>query len=82
MSPRASPSSSILRGPWLLLARTAWVAVAIMALAIVLFSIPSSFEYYRGVCTAAARICSERAVDRATLEGVRVLRDGGLSLRS
>ena len=53
-----------------------------MALAIVLFSIPSSFEYYRGVCTAASRVCSERAVDRATLEGVRVLRDGGLSLRS
>jgi hypothetical protein len=82
MSPRASPLPTTLRGRWLLLARVAWVAVAITALAIVLFSVPSSFEYYRSVCTAASRVCSERAVNHATPEGVRTLRDGGLSLRS
>jgi len=60
----------------------AWVAVAIAALAIVLFSIPSSFEHYRTVCTAASEVCSERAVDQPTPEGVRALRDVGLSVGS
>jgi hypothetical protein len=60
------------------------VAVAITALAIVFFSVPSSFEHYRGVCTAAAEICSERAVEQPqpTPEGVRALQDVGLSMRS
>jgi hypothetical protein len=60
----------------------AWVVVAITALAIVVLSVPSSFEHYRGVCTAASEVCSERAVDQATPEGVRTLRDVGLSMRS
>jgi hypothetical protein len=63
MSPRASPPATGLHSSWLLLARVAWVAVAIAALAIVLFSVPSSFEHYRTVCTAASEVCSERAVD-------------------
>jgi hypothetical protein len=78
----ASPPATILQGRWLLLARVTWVAVAITAFAIILFSIPSSFEYYRGVCTAASEVCAERAVDQATPEGVRVLGDIGLSLHS
>ena len=82
MSTRASPHSPTLRGRWLLLARAAWVAVAIAALAIVLFSIPSSFEHYRSVCTAASEACSERAVAQPTPEGVRALRDVGMSVRS
>src|SRR5918994_652562 len=82
MSTRASPpATSSMRGGWLLLARVAWIAVAITALAIILFSIPSSFEHYRSVCTAASEVCAERAVDQATPEGVRVLGDIGLSLR-
>jgi hypothetical protein len=60
----------------------AWVAVAVTVLAIMVFSIPSSFEYYRSVCTAASEVCSERAVGQATLEGVRALGAAGLSLRS
>ena len=60
----------------------AWVVVAVTALAIVVFSVPRSFEYYRGVCTLASEVCSERAVNQATPEGVRALRDAGLSLRS
>jgi hypothetical protein len=63
-------------------ARAAWVVVAVTALAIILFSIPSSYEHYRSVCTAAAEVCSERAVHQATPEGVRALQDVGLSLRS
>jgi hypothetical protein len=58
----------------------AWVAVAVTALAIVLFSVPSSYEYFSGVCTAASEVCSERAVGRPTPEGVRALQDAGLSL--
>jgi hypothetical protein len=83
MSPLASPPSFTLRGPWLLFARVAWVAVAIMALAIVVISVPSSFEHYSSVCTAASEVCSdEQAVDQPTPEGVRALKDVGLSVRS
>jgi hypothetical protein len=82
MSRRASPPLTTLRGRWLLLARLAWVAVAITALAIVLFSVPSSFEHYRSVCTAASEVCSERTVEQPTPEGVRALQDVGLSVRS
>src|SRR5829696_2550145 len=76
-----SPGAT-LRGRWLLLARMAWVAVTITALAIVLFSVPSSFEHYRSVCTAAAEVCSERAAGQPTPEGVQALQDVGLSVRS
>jgi hypothetical protein len=78
-----SPGAT-LRARWLLPARVAWVVMAITVLAIILFSIPSSFEYYRSVCTAAAKTCSERAAEWAlpTPEGVRALQDLGLSVRS
>src|ERR687889_985798 len=84
MSTRATPPST-LHGHLLLLARMAWVAVAITALAIVLFSVPSSIEHYRSVCTAPTEVCSERALDQPTQptqEGVRALRQVGLSVRS
>ena len=80
MRARASPPVTALRGGWLLLARVAWVAVAITALAIALFSVPSSFELYRTVCTAAPEVCTQGAVWQPTPEGVRALRDVGLSL--
>ena len=51
-----------LQGRWLLLARMAWVVVAITALAIFVFSVPSSFEHYRTVCTAPSEVCTEGAV--------------------
>src|SRR5215217_510769 len=82
MSTRTSSPALTLRGRWLLPARVAWVAVAITVLAIILFSIPSSFEHYSSVCTAASEVCAERAVHQATPEGVRALGDIGLSLRS
>jgi hypothetical protein len=79
MSPLASPPTTTLRGHWLLFARMAWVTVAITALAIIVFSVPSSFEHYSSVCTAASEVCSEQAVDQPTPEGARALRDAGLS---
>src|SRR5215207_4678595 len=82
MSTRTSSPALTLRGRWFLPARVAWVAVAITVLAIILFSIPSSFEHYSSVCTAASEVCAERAVHQATPEGVRALGDIGLSLRS
>jgi hypothetical protein len=69
-----------LRGRQLLVARVAWVVVAVAALAIVLFGFPSSLEHFRSVCTVASEVCSERAVGRPTPEGARALQDAGLSL--
>ena len=83
MSPRASPPTTTLRGHWLLFARMAWVTVAIMALGIVVFSVPSSFEHYSSVCTAASEVCSsEQTVDQPTPEGVRAIQDAGLSVHT
>jgi hypothetical protein len=83
MYPRSSPPATGLHGRWLLLARVAWMAVAIAALAIVVFSAPITFEQYRTVCTASAEVCStQRAVEQLTPEGVQALREVGLSLRS
>jgi hypothetical protein len=56
--------------------------VAATALAIVLFSVPSSFEHYRSVCSAASEACSQRAPAQPTPEGVRHLREAGLSAGS
>jgi hypothetical protein len=60
----------------------AWVTVAITALAIVLFSVPSSIEHYRSVCTAAPEVCRERAVWQPTPQGVHALQEVGLSVGS
>jgi hypothetical protein len=81
-SPRASPPATGSHVRWLPLARVAWIAVAITALAIVVFSVPSGFEHYRAVCSAASEACSEQAVAQATPEGVRELHDAGLSVGS
>ncbi len=43
MSAHASPSSPTLRGPWLLLARAAWVAVALVALGSFAISVPARY---------------------------------------
>src|SRR5688572_15563638 len=77
-----SPGTT-LRARWLLPARVAWVVMAITVLAIILFSIPSSFEHYSSVCTAVSEVCSEeRTVDQPTPEGVRALGDAGLSVHT
>jgi hypothetical protein len=81
MSTRASSYPATLHGRLLLLARAAWVVVAGTALAILIFSVPSSYEYYSSTCTAVAGVCSERAVGQVTPEGVQALREVGLSVR-
>jgi hypothetical protein len=43
MSARASPPAPTLRGRWLLLARTAWVAVAVAALGAFVISVPARY---------------------------------------
>jgi hypothetical protein len=80
MSERVVPPLAPLRGRRLLVARVAWVVVAGAALAIVLFSFPSSLEHFRSVCTLASEVCSERAAGQPTPEGARALQDAGLSL--
>jgi hypothetical protein len=83
MSSHASSPPTTLHGRWLFLARIAWVVVTIMALAIVVFSVPSSFEHYSSVCTAASEVCSsEQTVDQPTPEGVRAIQDAGLSVHT
>lgn len=82
MSPGASVPPTTLQGRWLWLARVAWVVVAITALAIVVFSVPSSVEHYGSVCTATSEVCSERALRQPTPEGVRALQEVGLSIDS
>jgi hypothetical protein len=82
MSIRVPSYPATLHGRPLFLARAAWVVVAVTALAIVVFSVPSSYEYYSSACTAVAGVCSERAVGQATSEGVQALRDVGFSVRS
>lgn len=49
------------------------------ALAIVLFNVRSSFEHYRSVCSAASEACSQRVPAQPTTEGLRQLREAGLS---
>ena len=71
MSTRVPSSPVSMQGRSLFLVRVAWVVVAGTALAIVVFSVPSSYEYYSSVCTAASGVCSERAVGQATPVGVR-----------
>jgi hypothetical protein len=84
MSTRAPSYPATMHGRSLFLARVAWVVVAGTALAIVVFSIPSSYEYYSSVCTTASEMCYEWAVGEVgqiTPEGVRALQDAGLSVR-
>src|ERR671921_607212 len=83
MSTRTSPPAITLRERWLVPARVAWVAMAFTVFAIILFSIPSSFEHYSSVSTAVSEVCSdERTVDQPTPEGVRALQDAGLSVHT
>jgi hypothetical protein len=62
----------------LLLLRSMWVVLAILVLALNAASIPHLYTKYKSVCTSAACAHSDQIV-RLTPEGVRALRDFGLS---
>ncbi len=46
----ASPSSTKLSGRWLVVVRAAWVAVVLLALVVLLMSIPTRFEALSSMC--------------------------------
>ena len=79
MSTRLSQPSPTLRGRWLLLARVAWVALATAVLGLNVVGLPYSYAKYESVCATAACAHSEGTTTRLTPEGVRALRDFGLS---
>jgi hypothetical protein len=71
-----SPDAS-LRGRWLLLARTAWIAVAVLAVGLFAAGIPAEFTLLHIPCPTVT--CSTGQLPPA---GLRALEDLGLSLGS
>ena len=65
-----------LRGYKLMLARTAWVTIAVIALTLWVVQIPSGYAQYLAVCTKA--LCQNQ---QATPEMVQALHSAGLSLQ-
>jgi hypothetical protein len=51
MSTRASMSATTLRGPWLVLARGAWIAVALLTVGVFVPGIPSEFARLQTPCS-------------------------------
>jgi hypothetical protein len=76
MATSAAPSAGVrLGGRWLLVARIGWVAVAALALALFVASLPSLHALAETACRAAT--CTQ---DQLTPTAVRSLRAQGLSL--
>jgi hypothetical protein len=75
MSARSSPPA-ILRGRWLLLARVAWVVVALLYVGVFISGIPSEFARLQTPCTDAVS-CS--LIPHLTLQKVQELKEVGLS---
>src|SRR5687768_18423691 len=61
-----------------LILRSTWMALAAIVLALNAAGLPASYAKYKSVCTSAACAHSEE-IARLTPEGVRALRDFGLS---
>jgi hypothetical protein len=75
-SPRHEDSSNALRGRSLLLARSAWVAMAAVVLGLNAAGIPYAYALYQGPCTGAA--CVDDSL-RLTPEDIQSLREVGIS---
>jgi hypothetical protein len=73
-----SASSPKLSGSWLVLARTVWLVVASLAVAIFVAGAWLRFAELQQVCTATAHVCSQRSL--LMPENVRELHSLGLSL--
>ena len=79
MTARSAASSAPgLQGRWLALARTAWVVVALLAVAIFVVGVGLRFAELQQVCTASASVCSQQSL--LSPENVRELHSLGLSL--
>jgi hypothetical protein len=75
MSARGSPPTT-LRGRWLLLARVAWVVVALLYVGVFISGIPSEFARLQTPCTDAVS-CS--LIPHLTVQKVQELKELGLS---
>jgi len=85
LNPRLAPAettrrdapSNLLRGRRLLLARVAWIFVAVTVLALDAASIPYAYARYKDVCTRGVEFCRDEGL--LSPEGVRALQEIGLS---
>ena len=78
MSARASPPTTpSLRGRWLLLARVAWVVVAVLTVVVFVSGLPSEFARLRAPCTEAT---SCAWVPRLSAHDARELGELGISV--
>ena len=77
MSPRASTPATALRGRWLVLARGAWVAVALLTLGVFVSGIPSEFARLRTPCSGTIGCVW---TPRLTAHNTRELGELGLSV--
>ena len=85
MSPQLAPAettrsdapSNLLRGRRLLLARVAWIVVAVTVLGLDAASIPYAYARYKAVCTRGAQVCRDEGI--LTPEGARTLQELGVS---
>jgi len=77
MSTRASTSATTLRGRWLVLARGAWIAVALLTVGVFVSGIPSEFVRLRTPCSGTVG-CAW--VPRLTAENARELGELGLAV--
>jgi hypothetical protein len=77
MSTRASTPATTLRGRWLVLARGAWVAVALFTVGVFVSGIPSEFARLRTPCSGTVGCVW---APRLTAENARELGELGLSV--
>jgi hypothetical protein len=77
MSTRASTPATTLRGRWLLLARVAWIVVAVLAVGLFIAGIPAEFALLHTPCQTVP--CPTGQLPPA---GLRALQNLGLSLGS
>ena len=75
---RAEPAAdTTLRGRWLLVARVAWVAIAVLAVGLFIAALPYEFSERQTVCTGGDDC---RVDEQLTPEDAEALEDMGLSL--
>jgi hypothetical protein len=68
-----------LRGRWLVVARIAWLALALLAVGVYVTGLVVQYDLAQQICTAPAEVCDQSA--QLTPEGVQTLQQLGLSLR-